>query len=259
MKTIGNPIPIALSIVIALLLSINGCSSSASSEGTFVNTSLTGQALLMDDREKLLDDPSGILVTITSITNNYQAVSDTHGSWQCNGLQPGSYDISFSKPGYTAAKLFHVEVLEGKPVDVGTQFLYAPPKYTVTFDAITIPSAVGVAGGAYLHSSENTPIGVLQAAVVIAGRSPSLTIEDTASYLLCTIATAASIPKKDTIVDMQGKLYLQTLQLRFTKGEKLYFRAYPYASRGTYFDQNTSKDVITGYGQGSNVLSTVMQ
>ncbi|HET9135479.1 MAG TPA: carboxypeptidase-like regulatory domain-containing protein [Candidatus Kapabacteria bacterium] len=258
MKTIANLASITLSIAVAVVFCITGCSNSGTSDATAFNTSVSGQVFLMDDREKLLDDPSGILVMITSPVNSYLTTSDTHGNWQSNGLQPGSYDISFVKAGYTGAKLFHVEVKEAKPAVAVTQFLYAPPKYTVTFDAVTITaSGLGV-GGAYMHSSENTPLGVFQAAVVIAGRSPSLSVEDTSSYMLCAIATASSIPKKDTVVDMQGKLYLGTLQLRFAKGETLYFRAYPFASKGTYFDQNTQKDVISGYGQGSNILSTVM-
>src|ERR1043165_6234761 len=116
MNTIVNPIPGFLNIIlVALLLCVPGCSDSSSSDGSSFNTSVSGQVFLMDDREHLLSDQAGTQVTITSPTNSYQTVSVSHGDWECKGLQPGSYDISFSKPGFTEAKLFHVEVIEGKP------------------------------------------------------------------------------------------------------------------------------------------------
>lgn len=260
MNTIVNPTPSFLSIIlVALLLSVSGCSDSSSSDGPTFNTSINGLVFLMDDREHLLSEQTGILVTLTSPGNAYQTVSVSHGSWEIKGLQPGSYDIGFSKPGFTEAKLFRVEVIEGKPAVAATSFLYAPPQYTVIFDAVTISSVAGVEGGVYMHTSENSPIGILPVAAVIAGRSPSLSIGDTSTYMICAVATGRLIATKDTVQDLQADLYLQALQLKFTKGETVYFRAYPYPYKGTYYDQNTSKDVITGYGIGSNVLSAVMQ
>jgi hypothetical protein len=251
-----------LFLSIVAVLGIYGCSDSSStntSGGLGPTGILQGQvSQLRDARFRQVQDKSGVLVQVEG--TSFSAITDTGGNWEIKNLPTSTYSISFSKPGYLTIKNTSFQFVGGG-IQVFTGIVLCQPlTFSCTLDFISLPSPSGpVEGFFYGHTSDNTPDSALINLYYIISRSPSIEIDNgsTISRSFYSDQVYASSATHDSSLSFKTLIYSGILQ-QFHSGDTVYVRVFPSLFTQTYYDVYAKKDVITGYGEGSNILSAIM-
>ena len=257
---------------LCLAMIITSCkdddATSGTSSGTQQTGTLRGKVSLYDARSRLVSDRSGVLVQFEGTP--YSTVSDTGGNWSVSNLPTATYSISFSKPGYATFKNTSYSFIGGGIVrynNGSVQYLYQPPQYTITIDAIIPPKnvysdslkkMVQQNGYIYGHTSDNTPDSVSLQVLYVTSHKPNFDPNDPTSYTLLWGNQITSSSLSDSIINIALNNWPgEGVFTRFSSGDSIYIRAYP-ASGSSYYDIKSDRTIIVGLGPSSNLLSAVI-
>ncbi len=99
-------LPLLRSLLLVLFLVSAGCGSDPvdpSDPNNRLKGKLVGFVHLEDECSQQINDASDVTVTVEG--TSYTATTDQDGFWSLDDLPAGTYDFSFTKGGYTTAKL----------------------------------------------------------------------------------------------------------------------------------------------------------
>jgi hypothetical protein len=241
-----------------ILLTIGFVACGKSDPVPILNGTLTGSIQTWDDKSTSISDKGGISVT-TEYPGVYTTTTDTSGKYSFDNLDFDKYDLSFSKPGYGTYKIFS----------------YAHNNNPATTSTInTIPlinfakiSTTAITNLVYLKASVNGVIGVsfqvsvspnpttLKRAFIRYFLSNNPSVSDT-SYMVYTPPIGTS-----TTVATDGFTNDELTGYGFTKGQKIYIKAYGESLRSNdYDDPNLRKRVFPNLNPiTAPAISFVMQ
>ncbi len=268
-----------------LLFALAGCSNSDETSTTSgSNTGSTGDLLgtmqLTDHRGRTMSDHSGVAIQIEG--TSFSAVSDASGNWVIHDLPTKTYAITFSKPNFYTRRNPSYTFVGGVParyIDPSAYFLGTPftpiplgelPEFTVTLDAVTMPSKVidnvkktisYLPGKVFAHTSDTAPDSADIGMYTIVGKRPDLRIDDTTSYFFMAVASTRMTAPGDTTANLIANLsYLQLQSYGIQPGDVVYFKAYPVVGFPYQINTIANKYEYIGYGTtSSNQLSATMQ
>ncbi len=272
-----------LSILILLSSIIAGCTDSdtttTASNGGASAGDFIGTMRLTDHRGRTMADQSGVTIQIEG--TSFSGVSDVHGDWVIHNVPTGNYAITFSKPNfYTRRNPSYTFVGGSAPAryrdpavntgsgPVSPVPLGRIPQFTVTLDAITMPTKTETVdalnnklvtytlGTVFAHTSVDTPDSVDLGMYFIISKNPELRIEDASTYLVMATAITKNDVSTDTTVNLGYALQYYSLEyFGIQAGDVVYFKAYPVIGYPNQFNSITNKFEYIGYGAPSNVLS----
>jgi hypothetical protein len=253
-------------ILVLLVVVAYGCKDDSSSTSNEVTGTLRGGVLLYNEHGDREIDNSGVLIQCEGLP--FSTISDSSGKWELKNLPTRTYSLSFSKEGYSTWKRTSYGFIAGGIVYEGLTDLHKPPVFTFTFDALVMPTPAtwddalraykDNPGKAFGHTSKNTPGGSPTYIQFLVSRKPGINISDRTTYIMMWGQQNPNYWPKDSAVDIAYSIRYSDLS-QFSHGDTLYFRGYPSLYLNSYYDIVTDKDILLGYGQGSNVLSGIMQ
>ncbi|MBS1903939.1 MAG: carboxypeptidase regulatory-like domain-containing protein [Bacteroidetes bacterium] len=262
-----------ITILCFLAAVTSSCSKSSDSVGSggggsTLTGDLAGVVYLYDREGQYVAEASG--VTVRCDGTDFSAETDTTGRWIIHGLPSRTYSLTFTKPGYTTRRIRSIVFLGGGVVNAGVIYLAVVPDFTITLDAVILPSPsevdsfgrVTLHDGVLLgHTSPNGPFAISSPALLFVGKHAVFDPVDPDSY---GFASGFSVDKygatADTIRSLRAPLtYSSLLGNGFKSGDSIYARAYPRVIQMTEFDPVRSEDVYVGLGQPSNTLSGVLR
>jgi len=133
-----------------------------------------------------------------------------------------------------------------------------PPCFTITLDQIILTlKNKRLQGTLYSHCSENTPHIASLGAFAVFGTNPTMEINDNSTIL--TYLYFTGVPINDQTKSVTFENWSVTDTTLFHPGQKVYCRLFPFNQVKNYFDVNKRQNIFVGQGQGSNVLSQVIQ
>ncbi len=207
-----------------------------------------------------------VLVVIEG--THYSALTDTNGNWQIDSLSTGTYSISFSKPGYSTWKNTSYSFIGGGivPFLYGVSlYLTQIPHFPIFLDGITIPR---------LNSYDSASIYGHVTITSGYGKERIFIVSSKSKNDLGTNPRVALSPLLNTMIRETFQYPdANTFQVRydgfsrffdgFNSGDTIYIRAYPNMNQHDYvgyyyFDVQSRKYVVTGCGEGSNILTAVV-
>ncbi len=256
-----------LFLTVVSVLGILGCSDSNTSTNTGGNsTGPTGTlrggdgkyniTQLRDARFRFLKDKSGILVQCEG--TSFSAVTDSNGFWEIHNLPTSTYSISFSKAGYTTFKNTSFQFVGGGIQLYNSSItLLQPITFSYTLDAVVTPTLKDKWWYVYGHTSDNAPDSVNIFILYVLSHSSTIEIEDVESAASSfTDDVNTSFSTHDGSFSFKSPI-TSGLQ-NFQYGDTVFVRAFPYLYTQNYYDVASKKTIVTGYGQGSNVLSAIV-
>ena len=249
-----------LPILYCALILLTTCfiSCSKTNPGPPISGKLSGTIQTWDDKSTAIADKGGITVTTEYPAAN-STTTDTSGKFSFDNLDFDKYDISFSKPGYGTYKIFSY-AHNNNPAT--TQTVNTIP--LINFAKI---STTAITNLVYLKASVNGVVGVsfqvtvspnpttLKRAFIRYFLSNSSSVSDT-SYAVYTPPIGTS-----TTVATDGFTNDELTGYGFTKGQKIYIKAYGESLRSNdYDDPNLRKRVFPNLNPTSApAISFVMQ
>jgi hypothetical protein len=247
-------------IALVAVLAGSGCKSdSPSATSDALTGTFRGKVFLYTEQGGYAQNSSGVTVQIEGTP--YSAITDSTGSWEIKNLPTRTCSISFSKLGYLTWKNTSYVFIGGGILSYGQVYLKPTTKYQVTLDAILLPAGYN-AGNIYGHVSPKLPSGVYLRVSYLASHKPTMNIDDSTTY--STITEAYNYYTTwDTLGNFQSSLpspgFNTGYPAPFTVGDTMYVQAYGYIYTEQYYDIATDKQIVTGYGKGSNVLSGIVK
>jgi hypothetical protein len=98
-------------ILSVFLLLINGCNDEPEDGG--LSTIDLNSYIQVYDKESLLTDPEGARITLFSPDSLYSGLYDAEGHVLLKNIESGTYNIKYSKPGYSTQMRYGVRVIGG--------------------------------------------------------------------------------------------------------------------------------------------------
>jgi hypothetical protein len=90
---------------------------------------MTGFAILVKSNGGQPANRDSVTVTIDSTT--FKAMTDSTGEWSIPGVTTGTYNLSFTRNGYSSNKSVQVQFTGGGTKDIGTVYLCQAPSFSV--------------------------------------------------------------------------------------------------------------------------------
>jgi hypothetical protein len=226
--------------------------------GPATNGKLTGTLQTWDDKSTSIADKGGIIVT-TEYPSVYTTTTDTSGKFSFDNLDFDKYDLSFSKPGYGTYRIFSYAHNNNPATN--------PTINTIPLINFAKISTTAITNLVYLKASVNGVVGVsfqvtvspnpttLKRAFIRYFLSISPSVADT-SYAVYTPPIGTS-----TTIATDGFTNDELTGYGFTKGQKIYIKAYGESLRSNdYDDPNLRKRVFPNLNPTSAAaISFVMQ
>jgi hypothetical protein len=226
--------------------------------GPATNGKLTGLIQTWDDKSTAIADKGGITIK-TEYPSVYSTTTDTSGKFSFDNLDFDKYDISFSKPGYGTYRIFSY-AHNNNPATT-------PTVNTIPLINFAKISTTAITNLVYLKANVNGVIGVsfqvtvtpnpttLKRAFIRYFLSSSTSVSDT-SYTVYTPPIGTS-----TTVATDGFTNDELTGYGFSKGQKIYIKAYGESLRSNdYDDPNLRKRVFPNLNPTSApAISFVMQ
>ncbi len=136
---------------IIALICLCSCKPDPGRTGPTLTNDIAGQLYLLGTNDQVEPDSSGVVISIDNTA--YTTTSLKNGWWYIKDVPLGSYDITYSKPGYFIKKNFNLkvgaesmlyvrlEVIEHISASVFTQFAVTPvdSTKTVQFRGTVVP------------------------------------------------------------------------------------------------------------------------
>ncbi|HET9135477.1 MAG TPA: hypothetical protein VFO76_02475 [Candidatus Kapabacteria bacterium] len=251
-------------LLICFAVTISSCSDNSTNTTTngsngLPTGNLVGQIYaLMDSVGNWQSDLSG--VTVEAVGSGITAQSDSKGYWELKNLPTRTYDLKFSKPGYVDYYQTGYSFLGGaSSMDNGTVYLIMQPRFTITFDGMTVALSKGqLQGSLFAHCSGNAPDITAHniCALAVFGSTPTIDVNDNSTYitLVNVGSTPTDVPSK-SLTYLNWYVYDTTL---FHSGQTVYCRLYPFLYTTSYVDIDHHQTIYQGQGIGSNVLSQIL-
>jgi hypothetical protein len=223
-------------VLIFYLLVVGACKKECDRLPTGV---VIGFVKLYSDNDPDLSDFSGVLATLEN--TNISSTTDATGKFTFEGVSPGTYDITLTKPGFGTVKYFSFSYSGGPAPGLIPSNIIGLPYFALSaFPTYTITSlALGLNMG-FLEVSGNTSVDRANLICVYSGRNDvSNTNYEGLLY-----------------IEAENNSFLFSLPNNFPKGTKLYFKAYP-VSRGFYSfyrDRDSNMVVVTSIGSPTNTI-----
>lgn len=225
-----------VTILIFCLLVVEACKKECDRPSTGV---VIGFVKLYSDSDPDLSDFSGVFATLEK--TNISSTSDVTGKFVFEGVKPGTYDITLTKPGFGTVKYFSFSFSGGPAPGLIPSNIIGLPYFALSeFPTYTISSlTVGLNMG-FIEVSGNTSV--------------------ERANLICVYSKKNDVSN----TNYEGLLYIEaennsfsfSLLNNFPKGTKLYFKAYP-VSRGFYSfyrDRDTNMTIVTSVGTPTDVI-----
>jgi hypothetical protein len=90
---------------------------------------MSGFAILVNADGSQPSKRDSVMVTIDS--TSFKTTTDSAGEWTISGIETGTYNITFSRNGYSSNKLVQLQFTGGGMKDVGTVYLCQAPSFSV--------------------------------------------------------------------------------------------------------------------------------
>ncbi len=246
-------IALVLFIVVLVILPLNQCTKNTTeiirdTIQQIQTGNLIGFVSLYDSSGYFIKNRSGVNINIIG-TSTYNLISDTNGRFEIDKLQTGTYDINFTKQGFSETKRVGFGFEGGVNPQLITQNLNMPSSLKVILNSLS-----------YIDSQDID-------ASIQASRNPSTdysfyrifySISDSVSYTnyYCTDSYGpAAVPYNGII----GPLV--SLPLYFSSGTKVYVIIYGSPSiYSSYYDITTGTLIYPGLSRSpSKIMSIVIQ
>ncbi len=252
-------------IIFIVHILITGCSGENGNDGLTgpkgqdgpkLTGSLSGYAILEDEFGFNLNSSSMVSVSINSIAKSVN--TDSTGKWKIDSLETGTYDITFTKPGFGTYIKYSYQFVGGSNSFYGTVKLGQLPSFEISSFLVN-------SNGAYINTSGT-----------INKKAPSYTSLFLAVFA-GTDSTVSSNPehyKKSYIglIFAGSNLFNYDTDLKifkgndFTSGQKIYLCAYSInilssalREGSSYVDPRSGKIIFPGLGaKKSKVVSFVL-
>ena len=226
--------------------------------GPATDGKLAGSIQTWDDKANAIADKVGITVT-TEYPNVFTTTTDTSGKFSFDNLDFDKYDLSFSKPGYGTYKIFSyahsINPATAQTVNTIPLINFAKISTTAITNLVYLKANVnGVIGVSFNVTVSPNPT-TLKRAFIRYFLSTSPSVSDT-SYLVYTPPIGTS-----STVATDGFTNDELTGYGFSKGQKIYIRAYGESLRSNdYDDPNLRKRVFPNLNPTSApAISFVMQ
>jgi hypothetical protein len=267
-------------LVLLLIFFELGCSNDVpvSANNNMVLGNLNGCiSSLIDTNGNDIKDLSGVRVEAEG--TEIFSITDAKGYWSLKGLSgPKAYDIRFSKPGFGIVRdigyLFYGGVTTWYPSWLsnwqGIFRLIQQPRYSVFLDDLKLPKGTD-SGRVIVRYSSNTPDSMAFGFFVLFGRNEKVDPLYPFSYSLPDYPLYY-LPFRYMITSgNHDKTHSDTLSFpsyvisEFAKGDTIYCKVFPttlffeYGFSDSHGLRQRGKLQYTGYGQGSNSMSSILQ
>ncbi|MCX6207134.1 MAG: carboxypeptidase-like regulatory domain-containing protein [Bacteroidetes bacterium] len=226
--------------------------------GPPLNGKLTGSIQTWDDKSTSIADKGGITVT-TEYPSVNSTTTDTSGKFSFDNLEFDKYDISFSKAGYGTYKIFSYahsnNPTTAQTVNTIPLINFAKISTTAITNMVFLKTSVnGVIGVSFQVTVSPNPT-TLKRAFIRYFLSTSPSVADS-SYVVYTPPIGTS-----STVATDGFTNDELTGFGFSKGQKIYIKAYGESLRSNDFDDpNLRKRVFPNLNPTSApAISFVMQ
>jgi len=219
-------------ILVVPLILLLGCKGDPGPAGPILSGAITGKVYLYADNNSLIQDKSGVLVTIDGGSSS--AISSSDGFWNLTSVPAGVHNMVFSKTGFMTQKVFGFQFVGGGTVFWGNMALAQIPSVSVTQLKLTGPDANHALHIQVTISSSDSiyrDVGIIFDKIPISLSSTvSFLFDD--GYYIQPDSTSFSY-------NIQFSDYLKA-EYGVATGSKLYVRAYPLPRSGYYEPYNPS-------------------
>lgn len=262
-----------LTLLVLASCSDNNTTTNTTGSGSDVTGTLKGYVALYDSNGYQVSNSGGVRIEL--IGTSFATQSDSTGYWVFTDLPSRTYDLKFSKAGYST-NYDQFQFLGGSTLwfsNSSSPFeLQQPAVFTTTLDAIIPPQKSftdslgilhsGATGSVFFHYSKNSPSNIGFGGIFIVSRNPALDLANPSSYEHLAVPQVEYKPNTspDSVFNGQFSIaYGYGILLGYASGETLYFKCYPFVRTVmTYHEMTTFTSRYICYGTASNVLSMVM-
>ncbi len=233
-----------------MALAFTACDSDPSGPGRLTGK-LSGYAKLYDQDGSELTDHSGVTVKVEGTSHSARSAVD--GKWSIDGLEAGTYILTFSKPGYGDYKVYGYQFVGGGEA-WANYGLFQIPTWSITLSNPTIDTSddeltlIRIAG----RLSEPSPWQGARIFHLYVGSTPDVSSEPGKHLFFYTSAANDR--------DLAVQAVTSTLITHgIPSGQTVYFAAYPTGRGESYEDPITNRTIYPSLStSSSNVVSIVV-
>jgi hypothetical protein len=250
----------------------------ANGKGSSTDTaSIIGNLSLVDEFSFFQSDASGVVVTLSSGSEQHKDTTDATGNYNFAGISTGTYDLSFQKPGYGTMKVFGLSHFGGGTLStqVGYIIMMQIPVKTAP-DIFTLASNnyASAIFGLRLDTSSLQYQQMSENFIVFIGKNNTVSPSDYIINLANTNIFVTPDGNGGYTVNFY-KLTIPSLPYPIATGDTLYAVAYTYnvwvhdrsnpqnqgyggyGSESYYIDPQTGKIVYPNLSKPSNIVKFV--
>ena len=218
--------------VLTLLTIIASCSEKSDTTPAPASGKLMGTVQVWDDKTNLLTDNSGVTVTVDDVANT-STVTDATGKYSFDNLSYGLHDLTISKSGYGAYKIFGASHTSAVNATVLPAIQFGKLS-TTSITSLTLTSKMynGAEGVSFTYSVAPTPTAANRGYV----RHFLSTNKDVSNVNYMYASDIRSLLNNNTI---GGFTKEELAVMGFTSGQTVYIKAYGESVQSnTYTDPN---------------------
>ena len=225
--------------IINVLIFLLGCKKSE--EGIFLKGNIVGFVHLTDENGKVVEDKSGVNVSIEGLTNS--ANTNEIGRFELTNVPAGTYNLIYSKTGYGIQKIFSFQFIGGNipALLYGNTTLYEQPNIEIQNLAISYKNNTINISGNITEKNQYIIETFINDSSNVSHQDYDFSFYE--QRLCCGPATQFS-----------QIIYLN--ETPYTLGDKLFLVIYflnPYEQTG-YYDYEKQKKIYTSYKKASNII-----
>jgi len=229
-----------LFIVISII--IVSCTKKYNEYPTQIQTgNMIGFVTLYDENGNLIQNKSGVNISVNGLST-FNVLTDTNGRFEIDRVPTGTYNINFTKNGFSETKRVGYEFVGGVNPTLLTQILSMPTSTTVNLLSLTFDTTSKQVK-ANFKLNNNGPVGSYGYIRFYYGLSDTVSFSNydfTVSYGYSKTKTIDTLTHNVSITGITQNNY-------YGSGAKVYFIAYgsPINS-SSYTDINTGKTIYPG-------------
>lgn len=247
-----------LLLFVSLIFAV-GCSENPSTSQILTGKIWGKNVTLIDYNGLHLANRSGVRIQFDGTP--FYAVSDSAGNWSFDNLQTGDYSVTASKDSFLSWKNSVYQYVAGGVQSLNDITLIQPCRYKLILDALIAPTKDSVEryGKCFAHTSADAPHIVSLGGIVCFGKHPNMDPSDTSSFVVSFPFESVTLAPKDSVANFQIPEITYASCSRFIKGDTIFAQAFPIIIGTQFYDVKRNRIITQGYGEGSNILSTIMR
>jgi len=230
-----------------------GCKSDPTS--ITVNKRIYGKVALYNDEGMLLEDNSGVQVSLVSSTKSSSTVTTYDGSWVIENLSTDLYTIEFSKHGYFSTRYFNIKIEEEKDFRFSIETL--PTISPVVVEYLEI-SKIDSSATLHITGSISKADSLKRVVEIIFSKEPFIDMR----HIPYLFSWYAYLDPDSTNFSSCFPAEYYHAKYKFQTGTKLYCAAFPYPRKSwsgcEYYNDSTKLYEVGNIGlKLSNIVTVI--